>query len=544
MSYQKAALRLAIFPIVLAAASFLGLVGFAQDPRQTQTQDPMDKPRNVKPELKKAYKDWLDKDVTYIITEEERKAFKKLATDDERERFIEEFWRRRDPDPDTDENEFKEEYYERIAYANEHFASGIPGWKSDRGRIWIMYGKPDERETHPMGGSYDRPSYEGGGNTTTYPFEIWFYRYIAGVGSGVEIEFVDPTSSGEYRIARNPDEKDAMLNIPGAGLTLSEQLGLTDKADRITGLGGVGNQSYKREQDSPFSRLQLLADLSRPPQVKFNDLASAVNTGVIEENPLNFDLRVDFFRQSDERVITAITIQTANKDLVFQDSGGLQQARINIFGRITSVAGRRSGIFEDPVITTATPEELTDAKDRKSAYQKAVPLAPGTYKVDVIVRDVASGATGVRHQGFTVPKYDTAKLSTSTLVLAAKLEGMGDQPAVGQFIIGQTKVIPNVSGVYLKGQPVGVYLQVYNAGIDQTTLRPSVDVEYALTKDGKEIGKQPEDWRGLSDSGQRLTLARLIDTRQLTNGEYELTIRIRDRVSGQALSPSAKFTVQ
>jgi hypothetical protein len=431
-----------------------------------------------------------------------------------------------------------------LAYANEHFASGIPGWKSDRGRIWIMYGKPDERETHPMGGNYDRPSYQGGGNTTTYPFEIWFYRYLAGVGSGVEIEFVDPSGSGEYRIARNPDEKDAMLNIPGAGLTLSEQLGLSDKADRISGAGGLGSQGYQREQDSPFSRLQLLADLSRPPQVKFNDLASAVSTGAIEENPLNFDIRVDFFRQSDERVITAITIQTANKDLVFQDSGGLQQARINIFGRITSVAGRRSGIFEDPVITTATPEELTDAKDRKSAYQKAIALAPGTYKVDVIVRDVASGATGVRHQGFTVPKYDTARLSTSTLVLAAKLESMINQPAVGQFIIGQTKVIPNVSGVYSKGQPVGVYLQVYNAGIDQTTLRPSVDVEYALIKDGKEVGKQTEDWRGLSDSGQRLTLARLIDTSRLASGEYELTVRIRDRVSGQALSPTAKFTVQ
>ncbi len=536
---QKAALRLSIFVLILAAAS---LSGVAQDPRQSR-QDPMDKPRNVKPELKKAYKDWLEKDVTYVITDEERKAFKKLATDDERERFIEEFWRRRDPDPDTDENEFKEEYYERIAYANEHFASGIPGWKSDRGRIWIMYGKPDERETHPMGGNYERPSYEGGGNTSTYPFEIWFYRYLAGVGSGVEIEFVDPTGSGEYRIARNPNEKDALLMVPGAGLTLSEQLGLSDKADRISGLNGIGNNNYQREQDSPFSRLQLLADLSRPPQVKFNDLASAVNTGVIEENPLNFDIRVDFFRQSDERVITALTIQTSNKDLVFQDSGGLQQARINIFGRITSVAGRRAGIFEDPVITTATIEELNEAKERKSAYQKAVALAPGTYKVDVIVRDVTSGATGVRHVGFTVPRYDAQKLSTSTLVLAAKLESLIDQPAVGQFVIGQTKVIPNVSGVYQKGHPVGVYLQVYNAGIDQTTLRPSVDVEYALLKDGKELGKQAEDWRGMSDSGQRLTLARLIDTRQLAPGEYELAVRIRDRVSGQALTPSAKFTV-
>lgn len=538
MSYQQAALRVAIFSIVLAGASVFSL---AQD--RTKNQDPMDKPRNVKPELKKAYKDWLEKDVTYVITDEERKAFKKLATDDERERFIEEFWRRRDPDPDTDENEFKEEYYERIAYANEHFASGIPGWKTDRGRIWIMYGKPDERETHPMGGSYDRPSYQGGGNTSTYPFEVWFYRYLAGVGSGIEIEFVDPTGSGEYRIARNPDEKDAMLNVPGAGLTLSEQLGLSSKADRITGAGGLGSQGYQREQDSPFARLQLLADLSRPPAVKFNDLASNVNTPTIEDNPLNFDLRVDFFRQSDERVITALTIQTSNKDLVFQDSGGLQQARINIFGRITSVAGRRAGIFEDPVITTATTEELSDAKDRKSAYQKAIPLAPGTYKVDVIVRDVASGATGVRHQGFTVPRYDSQKLSTSTLVLAAKLESLNDQAAVGQFVIGQTKVIPNVSGIYQKGQPVGVYLQVYNAGIDQTTLRPSVDVEYVLLKDGKELGKQMEDWHGMSDSGQRLTLARLIDTRGLTPGEYDLTIRIHDRVSGQALAPSGKFSV-
>jgi len=527
--------------VALLALSFAVPSSLAQ--KTKEQQDPTEKPRNVKPELKKAYKDWLEKDVTYIITDEERKAFKKLATDDERERFIEEFWRRRDPDPDTDENEFKEEYYERIAYANEHFSSGIPGWKSDRGRIWIMYGKPDERETHPMGGSYERPSYEGGGSTTTYPFEVWFYRYLGGVGSGIEIEFVDPTGSGEYRIARNPNEKDALLMVPGAGLTLSEQLGLSDKADRISGAGGIGNGQYQREQDSPFSRLQLLADLNRPPQVKFNDLATAVNTGVVEENPLNFDLRIDFFRQSDERVITAFTIQAENKDLVFQDSGGLQQARMNIFARITSVAGRRVGIFEDPVITTATATELSEAKDRKSAYQKAVPLAPGTYKVDVIVRDVASGATGLKQLGFTVPKYDQEKLSTSTMILAAKLESLVDQPAVGQFVIGTTKVIPNVSGVYKRGQPVGLYLQVYNAGIDQTTLRPSVDVEYSLMKDGKELGKQSEDWKGMSDSGQRLTLARLIDTRNLGPGEYEVAIRIRDRVTGQSLSPSQKFTV-
>jgi len=536
MSYLRFSLR---STFALLALSFAVPAVFAQN--KQVGQDPTDKPRNVKPEVKRAYKDWLDKDVTYIITDEERKAYKKLATDDERDRFIEGFWRRRDPDPDTDENEYREEYYERVAYTNERFASGIPGWKTDRGRIWIMYGKPDELETHPSGGSYNRPSYQGGGSTSTYPFEIWFYRYLPGVGSGIEIEFVDPTGTGEYRIARSPDEKDALLHVPGAGLTLSEELGLSNKADRIGGMGDPN--SYHREQDSPFSRLQLLADLNRAPQIKFNDLASAVNTPVIEDNPLNFDLRVDFYRQSDERVITAFTIQTENNQLTFSDSGGLQQARINIFGKITSVSGRRAGIFEDPVITTATVAELTDAKDRKSAYQKAVPLPPGTYRVDVIVRDVASGATGVVHRGFTVPKYDPAKLSTSTLVLAAKLESLVNQPAVGMFTIGPNKVIPNVSGIYRRGQPVGIYMQIYNAGIDQTTLRPSVDVEYALLKDGKEIGKEPENWQGMSDSGQRLTLARLLDTTRLGPGEYEVSIRIRDRVSGQALTPSAKFSV-
>ena len=528
--------------VTLLAIGFAVPSSLAQKTKSTD-QDPMSKPRNEKVELKKAYKDWLEKDVAYIITDEERKAFRKLETDDERERFIEEFWRRRDPDPDTDENEYREEYYERIAYANEHYASGVPGWKTDRGRIYIQWGKPDEVDSHPSGGTYNRESYEGGGSTSTYPFERWFYRYLPGVGSGIEIEFVDPTGSGEYRIARNPDEKDALLHVPGAGLTLAEEMGLADKSDRVANFGGVGMAGYQREQDSPFSRLQILTDLQRPPQIKFNDLASAVNTPIIEDNPLNFDVRVDYFRQSDERVITAFTVQTDNSNLVFKDSGGVQEAQLNIFGRITHVSGRRAGVFEDPVITRATAEELSQTKALKSAYQKAVALPPGNYKLDVIVRDIESGATGVRHVAVVVPKYETGKLSTSTLVLASKLESLGDQPAVGMFTIGNVKVIPNVSSTFHRGSPVGVYMQIYNAGIDQTTLRPSVDVEYALMKDGKELGKQAEDWRGNSDAGQRLTLTRLIDSRQLPPGDYTLEVRVRDHVSGQSLKQEAKFSV-
>ncbi|MEP6947369.1 MAG: GWxTD domain-containing protein [Acidobacteriota bacterium] len=542
MSLVRSTGKFALALILLAFAAF---VAAAQTPDKSKPSiDPNDKPRNFKPELKEAYKKWINNDVAYIITKEERKAFMSLTTDEERENFIENFWRRRDPNPDTEENEYREEYYERIAYANEHYASGIPGWKTDRGRTYIAWGKPDSVESHPSGGSYDRPSYEGGGSTTTYPFETWFYRHLDGIGDGIEIEFVDPTGTGEYRIARDANEKDALATVPGAGLTTNEQLGLSDKSDRISGQMGANGSNYQREQDSPFRRLEIINGLQSPPAVKFSDLQSSLtDSPVVDNNPLAFDLRVDFFRQSDDRVITAFTIQTTNKELKFEDSGGLQTAKMNIFARITAVSGKRSGIFEDSVVTNATASELAEMKDRKAVYQKAMALAPGTYKVDVVVRDVVTGNKGIVNMGFTVPKYDEKKLSTSSLILTSTLRNTTDRDIGQMFVVGNAKVVPNLSGAYKRGQEVGLYLQVYNADIDQTTLRPSVDVSYILTKGGKEVLRQPENWEGMSDSGQRLTLARLLPTAAMPLGDYEIKVEIKDRVTGQVVENKGKFTI-
>ncbi|HEX6624652.1 MAG TPA: GWxTD domain-containing protein, partial [Pyrinomonadaceae bacterium] len=432
--------------------------------KNQDAQDVPDRERTVKKERTDIFKKWMEQDVVYIITSDEKRAFKKLATDEEREQYIEAFWRRRDPNPDTEVNEYLEEHFERIAYANQHFASGIPGWKTDRGRIYIMYGPPNDKESHPMGGQYDRPSYHGGGSTTTYPFEIWFYRHLPGVGSGVEIEFVDPTGTGEYRIARSPNEKDALMHIPGAGLTLGEQLGMSDKADRVAGATGFGYSGPgARVQDSPFEWLQRIVDLQRPPQINEameKNLLALVNSPVEDPNSLDVDARVDFFRQSDNSVITAITVQADNRDLQFNDIGGVQTARLNIYGRVTSVAGRRVTSFEDPVVTTATVEELTDTRERKSVYQRVVPLPPGTYKVDLVVRDINSGSQQIKPVGFTVPKYEADKLSASTMVLAVKLQTLKDQ-LPGMFTIGQHKVIPNVAGVFKRGQDVGIFMQIY-----------------------------------------------------------------------------------
>ncbi len=221
-----------------------------------------------------------------------------LSTDEEREQFIEQFWLRRDPTPDTVENEFKEEHYRRIAYSNDHYASGIPGWKTDRGRIYIMYGPPDEIESHPSGGTYERPAEEGGGETSTYPFEQWRYRYLEGIGTNIIIEFVDTTMSGEYHMTMDPSEKDALLYVPGAGLTLSEQMGLSTKTDRFNNTDGthlgapLGGQP---ESMNEFTRLEQFAKLQKPPAIKYKDLEAAVNTR-ITFNVLPMRVQVDYVR--------------------------------------------------------------------------------------------------------------------------------------------------------------------------------------------------------------------------------------------------------
>lgn len=500
----------------------------AQTPEKTPIPtDPANAPRKQVAENDDAFKRWLDRDAKYIITPAERAAFLRLKTNEERENFIDTFWRLRDPDPDTEVNEFRERYYERIAYANEHFASGIPGWQTDRGRIYITWGKPDSIESSPSGGSYERPSYEGGGSITTYPFEKWFYRHLDGPGDGVEIEFVDPTGTGEYRLARGPDDKNAVATVPGLGRSQGQANGV---------------ESYQRVEDSPLSWITRLSSLDTPPSPKFTDLYRVLTDGpVIDNNPLNFDVRVDFFRQSDDRVVTAFTIQADNRELSFGQTGGLATAKMNILGRITAVSNKRGGIFEDSVVTTASAAELADTRSRRSIYQKPIVLAPGVYKVEIVVRDVTSGNRGVVSLGFTVPRYDTDTLSASSLVIASKLRSATATDVGGQFVIGNTKVVPNLSGVFTRGEDIGIYLQVYNAQIDQTTLRPAVDVDYVLLRNGKEVMRQKEDWTGLSDSGQRLTLARILASSQLDAGEYEIRVEMRDRVRGNSIEAKGKF---
>ena len=508
------------------------------------------KEARLKKELETPWKKWLDNDVTYIITDEERKAFKRFNTDEEREQFVEQFWLRRDPTPDSMENEYKEEHYRRIAYANERYASGIPGWKTDRGRIYITFGPPDEIESHPSGGTYQRPITEGGGETSTYPFEDWRYRYIDGIGNDVNIEFVDPTMTGEYRMTMDPSEKDALLYVPNAGLTLSEQLGLSDKTARFrrtdgTHLGGDG--SSEPASLNQFNRLEQFVKLQKPPAIKFKDLEAIINTR-ITFNVLPMLVRVDYVRITETSVLTNITVQFENKDMQFQSKEGVQKAIVNLFGRVTTMTRRPVTTFEKPLEIIAPPDMLERVAAQRSLYQQSVPLAPGRYRLNIVAKDIVGGNINNFELALDVPRFEEDRLASSSLILADTIEKLPTKSIGGSmFAIGDTKVRPRVGDRFRQDEKMGIYFQVYNFMPDEKTQKPSGSVEYEIDKAGagnEKVLEFSEDILKIPNvSANQITIEKLLPLKGFAPGNYILKVRVLDKKANQTVQQQVNFTV-
>jgi len=529
--------------------------------------DPMKRPVNektkkkneraLKQELSRPYKKWLDEDVVYIITDEERAAFKQLSNDEERDNFIEAFWQRRDPTPDTEENEFKEEHYRRIAYANEHFAAGVPGWKTDRGRIYIVFGPADEIESHPSGGSYERPMEEGGGETSTFPFEDWRYRYIEGIGQEVIIEFVDTCMCGEYHMTIDRSEKDALLMTPNAGLTMWEQMGMASKAQRFSGGGlerlGLGPDSTQL-QTKEFDRLEQFAKLQQAPKIKFTDLTEEVNSKVIL-NPMPFDVRSDFVKVTSDTVLVPVTIQMRNRDITFVNKDGVQRGTVNIYGKLSTLTNKIVQTFEDTVQVDVPAELLPRTAENASVYWKALPLRPGRYKLYVAVKDVNGDRKGIWSRSIMVPEFSDDKLATSSLIVADQMEKVPtNQIGTGNFVIGTMKIRPRVAPADGKpatfkrdrDQKLNFWMQVYNLGVDEKTHKASATFEYDITNvaTNKQVVQQVENTEAMGNVGDQVTLQKSIKAANLQPGIYKIEIKVNDNVSKQTVDPSATFAVE
>ncbi len=528
------------------------------DPLKRQLSDKQKKEneKRFRAEVSQTYKKWLEEDVVYIITPEEVEAFKQLSNDEERDNFIEAFWQRRDPTPDTPENEYKEEHYQRIAYANEHFASGMPGWKTDRGRIWIMYGKPDEIDAHPSGGEYERPIDEGGGDTSTYPFEDWRYRYLDGVGQDVNLEFVDPCMCGEYHLTLDRGEKDALAKIPNAGLTLYEQLGISNKVDRFNQTGletlGIGPGGMQMQGAHDFDRLAQYANLYKPPKVKFTDLEEVVKSRVIV-NLMPFDVRVDFVKVTSDTVLVPIAIQIKNRDITFVNKDGVERGTVNIFGRVTTLTGHIAQTFEDTVQADIPEELLPKTAENSQMYPKALPLRPGRYRFDIVVKDVNGDRVGTWSRGIVVPDFGDERLTNSTLIVADQMEPVAVQNVgTGSFVIGTTKVRPRVAPAdgkpasFKRNQKVNFWMQVYNLSVDDKTHKASATFEYDVidAATNKAVVHSVDSTDKMGNVGDQVTLQKTLSAANLNPGIYRIEIKVNDNISKQTVDPTATFAVE
>lgn len=538
-----------------------------QSSGQAQEADPLKRERSdkekfeahkqLKNELHGAYKTWLEQDVSYIITDEERKAFKSLSNDEEREAFIENFWLRRNPNPDSPENEFRDEHYRRIQYANDHFAAGKPGWKTDRGHMYISFGKPDSIDSHPSGGAYQRPTEEGGGQTSTFPFEIWHYRYIEGVGDNIDIEFVDTCQCGDFHFTIDRSEKDALLRVPGAGLTQWEEMGMAKKPDRFKGGGealGAGPQT-SQQNSKEFDRIELAAKLFAPPPIKFKDLEGFISEHTIMTGPpLPFDVREDFVKVTDSTVLVPVTVQIRNRDITFVTKDGVSKGEVNILGKVTTLTHKTVQTFEDTVEVQQPAELLEKSLDRKSIYWQALPLRPGLYRIDIAIKDVNNpDHVGVYGRSLNVPTYSDEKLSTSSLILSDNVAAVDSRSVgTGTCVIGSTKICPRVQlnpatpVSYTRGQNLAFWMQVYNLGIDEQTKSNLATVTYQIvdTATNNVIFEKQIESKELGAHSDQITVEKSLPIAGLQPGKYKVTITVNDTISKQEIAQSAPFVVE
>jgi GWxTD domain-containing protein len=541
--------------------------GVTKGPVTTEKPDPLKRPlsdrerieqhKALKQELKGEYKKWVDEDVRWIITDQEMQSFKSLSNDEERDQFIEQFWLRRNPNPDSPENEYREEHYARIAYSNEHFAAGKPGWRTDRGHIYIAYGKPDSIDSHPSGGSYDRPMDEGGGNTATFPFEIWHYRYLDGIGDNVDIEFVDTCMCGDYHMTIDRSEKDALKHVPGAGQTMYEQTGQSKQADRFTGGGleqlGAGPLS-SQNQTKQFDRLDRFAKLMAPPEIKFKDLESFMATSkILTGPPFLFDVRTDYVKVTNDTVLVPLTLQIRNGDITFTNKDGVSMGTVNILGRVSNLNHKPIETFEETVNVQEPTELLARVRNNVSVYWKALPLRPGLYKIDIVIKDVNNpDHIGRWQRSVNVPRYDDDRLASSSLILADQMERVPSKDiGAGNFVIGNTRIRPRVpSGVMVpvtfhRAQSLNFWMQVYNLGIDDKSKQNGATIDYEIMDmaTNKTVLQTQELTNKTNPNADQVTIEKSLPLASLQPGKYQVNIKVNDGVSKQQIAESAPFIV-
>ncbi len=560
---------LGVFAAVMMSAVFLRGNGDQQKPPVK------DKKPN---EIPAQHKKWADEEVLYIISDNEREVFKSLRTDEEREGFIRTFWRRRDPTPETPVNEFREEHYRRLEWATKRYFEGKAGWRTDRGRVYIMFGPPDFFETNPGGGRGFL--FDPSGPTAEFPSEVWTYRSIPGLKERIgriDFIFVNYYNSGSYQLTTNPALANALRNV--------------SLPARDVGYRETRDEAYPGEKDkdmmvNPLEQLALLAELSKSRGEVLEEMERSERLrklrGVVDANEslaaLPFIDQESFFKGPENVVSIPLSIEVAGKDVQFQEAGDRYRGLINFYIEVKDL---NQTVYQLSDRLEMNLKEETYRRRMVDAYQykHRLELKPGDYFFHMVVWDELSSNVGYKDKRITVPAFPAESLCLSDVILAKSVQVVEvpkesvvveskDIPALqalekgnlkvpdkleitrrqgGPFTFGNLAVGPNPSAVYRPDEELVFFYQVYNPVFDPALNTAGLLIEHQIWKgdrmiaaiDGPQEARIPAEQKSsFINSGARYTLG------GFEPGQYILLITVKDLVSGQAIEKRLDFTVK
>jgi len=369
---------------------------------------------------------------------------------------------------------------------------------------------------------------------------------------------VDSCQCGDYHFTIDRSEKDALLNVPGAGLTNYEEMNHKDKADRFKGnslenLGG--GPEGEAQQGKVFDRIELMAKIFAPPPVKFKDLDNFISEHKLLSGPVfPFDVRTDFVKVTESMDLMPITLQLKNRDITFVTKDGVSKGVVNILGKVTTLTHKTVQTFEDTVEVEQPAELLEKSLDGKRVYWKALPLVPGLYRLDIAIKDVNNpDHIGLYGRGIEVPTYHDEKLGMSSLILADQMNPVSSREiGSGSFVIANTFIRPRVSAnaatpvSFNRSQNLNFWMQVYNLGIDEATKSNSATVTYQISDfaTGTVVLEKQIDSKDLGSHSDQMTVEKTLPIAGLSPGKYKVTIKINDAILKQEIAQSAPFVVE
>lgn len=459
--------------------------------------------KEVEP-LSKWSKQWLEEVVPYIITETEKEIFINLPNEEERGEFIQNFWEKRDPNPNTEKNEFKLEYYRRIALANEFFGtSGIEGWRTDRGKTYILLGPPNEiqRDLSPTSSGFQ--VFHG-------PREVWNYWGVQNprLPYNLEFVFVDKLGTGNYVL------------------------------ERSLKLGQAGKTHFDLDSmHSHFDYMETMAEAMRNPFEDREKLRGIITTQVAyDQIPLQFDMF--YLKGSPKATYSPLALEIPYSALTHKFIENQYYFSLTLLIEVSNKQGKVVSERVKDINLEHTEAEFSSLKQKTYQYLTALSLEPESYKIHLLILDNFSGKIGTLHKKCTVPSFSSEGLSLSDILLTSDKKTKGTKPS-----LDEKKISSKITRTFRSGEEMSIYFEVYNLALHPETGLNNMKIDYSFLRNEKVVTEVPyPESEPTSEKDCRIQTS--LRLKNFKPGSYLLRVKVNDLNSGKAQIKDIPFSVK